>query len=105
MHAEAMDATAPAEQAPEAGTELPTPIYSSWEDYLARTTERERLEWCRVKAKTASRERLMSGRPERRITAQDVWQVAEDAQGQCTYCGSLALDGGQQNTPGTRHAP
>lgn len=74
------------------GAELPAPVYTSWENYLAHTTERERLQWCRVKAKTASRERLMSGRPERRTTALEVWQVAEAALGRCTYCGSLALE-------------
>lgn len=34
----------------------------------------------------------MSGRPERRTTALEVWQVAEAALGHCTYCGSLALE-------------
>lgn len=89
---ESVSAAGPADRPPESGAVLPPPVYTSWEDFLARTTERERLEWCRVKAKTANRERLMSGRPERSVTPQEVWQVAEDAQGRCTYCGSLALE-------------
>lgn len=80
------------DDAPE-DADLPAPIYTSWEDYLARTTERERLEWCRVKSKTTNRRRLVLDRAARVITALDVWQVAESAQGRCTYCGSLALEG------------
>ncbi len=34
----------------------------------------------------------MSEAPERRLTAADVWQIVEAAQGRCHYCGSLCLE-------------
>ncbi|GAB3994630.1 hypothetical protein GCM10029992_09680 [Glycomyces albus] len=74
------------DRSPKFGGYLPEPIYASWEDYLACTTERERLQWCRVKAKTTNRRRLTSDRRARAVTALDVWRVAEAAQGRCTYC-------------------
>jgi len=34
---------------------VPPPVFQSWTDYLARTTEKERMAWCSEKAKRASR--------------------------------------------------
>jgi hypothetical protein len=35
----------------------------------------------------------MSGRPEQRLTTDNVWRVLEAARGRCSYCGSLAVEG------------
>lgn len=78
--------------APDAATP-PDPVYVSWDDYLARTSEAERRRWCSMKARRANRERLMSGRPEDRLGWQDVWSVLVTAQGRCACCGSLAVEG------------
>ena len=74
------------------GRPTPTPLYTSWEDYLAVTTERERMRWCAAKAKKANRPRLMSGVPERSVTGAEVWRILEAARGRCEYCGSLAVE-------------
>lgn len=70
---------------------VPDPEFASWEDFLARTSEEYRRRWCMAKAKTANRERLMSGRPEEQITWRDVLLVLDGAQGCCRHCGSLAV--------------
>ncbi len=66
--------------------------FRSWEDFLARTSEAERMRWCAQKAKVANRPRLVSGRPEVQISAEEVWEVLSKAQGRCCHCGSLALE-------------
>jgi hypothetical protein len=68
------------------------PQYESWEHYLAATTPAERRAMCRTRTKKANAPRLMSEAPERRLTADDVWQIVETAQGRCHYCGSLCLE-------------
>jgi hypothetical protein len=35
----------------------------------------------------------MSGRPDQRLTTDDVWRVLEAARGRCSHCGSLAVEG------------
>jgi hypothetical protein len=70
----------------------PPPRYLSWEDFLARADPATLLSWCRSKAHKANRSRLMSGSPEDRITAGDVWAVLAGARGKCEHCGSLALE-------------
>ena len=70
----------------------PAVLYSSWEDYLAKTTPADRRRWCAAKAAKANGFRLMSGRPETRISAEDVLAVLQEASGQCAYCGSLAVE-------------
>jgi hypothetical protein len=77
---------------PDNGLETPPPLYTSWYEYLAGTTAEERLRWCQAKAKTANRTRLMSGAPERPITATEVWDVLDAANGRCAHCGSLAVE-------------
>ena len=72
--------------------ETPSPLYGSWQEYLARTTEAERRAWCARKAKRANRERLMSGKPEDRLSTADVVAVLESAEGRGHYCGSLAVE-------------
>lgn len=67
------------------------PAYLSWEDFLTQADAAEVMVWCRAKAKRANGKRLMSGEPEARITAQDVWSVMAAACGRCAYCGSLAV--------------
>ena len=70
----------------------PPPKYTSWEDYLARTTATERRRWCAKKADKANSARLLSGKPETRLTADDVWRVLETAAGRCVHCGALAVE-------------
>jgi hypothetical protein len=69
-----------------------SPRYESWEHYLASTTPTERRAMCRTRTKKANAPRLMSDAPERRLTADDVWQIVEAARGRCFYCGSLCLE-------------
>ena len=71
---------------------VPAPQYSSWDDYLSRTTERERRAWCARKAHKANSARLMSGPPALRITAADVLGILMSARGRCRYCNSLAVE-------------
>jgi hypothetical protein len=61
----------PVSLAPEddAEAERPALIYTSWSQYLMDTTVEERQRWCRAKARTANRARLMSGSPDCKITA------------------------------------
>jgi hypothetical protein len=68
------------------------PRYESWEHYLASTTPAERRAMCATRTKKANARRLMSETPERRLTADDVWRIAEAASGRCAYCGSLCLE-------------
>jgi hypothetical protein len=68
------------------------PVYTSWEDYIERTTVSQRMLWCRKKAERANRKRLMSGEPQVKIHGADVWAVLETAQGRCEHCGSLAVE-------------
>ena len=70
----------------------PPPLYNSWEDYLERTTPGQRRRWCAMKAAKANSPRLLSGRPETRVTADDVWHVLEATRGRCCHCGSLAVE-------------
>lgn len=77
---------------PAAVAEVPPPLYVTWEDYLARTTPAERRRWCATKAAKANRPRLMSGRPETMISADDVLVVLEKARGRCAHCESLAVE-------------
>jgi len=73
--------------------EEPPPRYQSWTDFLSFTTPAERQAWCRLKAKTANRPRLMSGTPDEKVTPETVWEVCEAALGRCTHCDSLAVEG------------
>ena len=76
---------------PETGA-APAPKFASWVDFLARTAAGQRRRWAAAKARTANRERLMSGRPANRITADDVWAVMQAARGRCRHCGSQAVE-------------
>jgi len=83
----------PAPLSPPAGKGAPgPPDYASWDDFLASTTPADRRKWAAAKAKKANSERLMSGRPAERITADDVLAVLESARGRCAHCGSLAVE-------------
>ncbi len=96
----------PAPLVPTPETELAAgpPVYRSWEDFLDRTTATERMAWCRKKAKTANRPRLMSGPPEGKVTGADVWAVLENVRGRCEFCGSLAVEN-RPSGPGGRPVP
>jgi hypothetical protein len=76
---------------PESTAPAPPPLYTSWEDYLARTSSAERRGSCARKRKVANRERLMSGKPDSLLTVDDVWTVLETARGRCIHCFSLVL--------------
>lgn len=73
------------------------PKYTSWGDYLANTTPEERLRWCARKAKVANRDRLMSGKPDTKVTAAEVLAILTTAQGRCHHCQSLAVEGRPSN--------
>ena len=86
-------ATAPKWQIP--GTPVPDPpppVFSSWADYLQRTTRKERMVRCYAAAKKANRKRLLSSAPSSRLSGSDVWNVIEAARGRCAHCGSLAVE-------------
>lgn len=84
---------APAAAPPEDATLATTPpMYASWTDFLARTSEQERRRWCAKKAKVANRDRLMSGPPTTRTTCREVLDVLMRAEGRCAFCGSLAVE-------------
>lgn len=70
----------------------PPPMFSSWADYLQRTTRSERMVRCYAAAKKANRKRLFSGVPNSRLSGTDVWNVIEAAHGRCVHCGSLAVE-------------
>ena len=82
----------PTPPTPGSGGTVPGPLYRSWDDYLSATTEPERRAWCYLKARKANQPRLMSGKPGRKVTAADVWEVLEMAAGRCVHCGSLAVE-------------
>jgi hypothetical protein len=84
--------SAPLHPAPETDELPPPPRYASWNDFLTSTTPVECQRWCTLKAGKANRERLMSGRPEIKITAKQVWTVLHAAEGRCHHCGSLAVE-------------
>lgn len=67
------------------------PTYTSWDDFLASTTEAERQSWCAAKANTANRPRLLAPRAEI-VSDEDVWQVMLAHRGHCCHCGSLAVE-------------
>jgi len=79
---------------------MPDPLYSTWDEYLAATTEAQRLEWCRRKAKKANQPRLMSGAPDVRLTAAQVLRILIDAEGRCAHCHSLAVEPRPSNEKG-----
>jgi hypothetical protein len=76
------------------------PLYRTFDQYLAGTTERERRAWCQMKAKRANRPRLMSGVPDVKLTADAVLNVFMEAQGRCAHCGSLAVENRPSNDKG-----
>jgi hypothetical protein len=78
------------------GTASP-PVYNSWDDYLARTTESERMRRCTRMAATANRKRLLSDAPKVRIDGRQVWRILETARGRCVHCDSLAVENRPSN--------
>lgn len=83
---------------------VPPPLFLSWKDYLARTSDAERIAWCREKAKKANRTYANSP-PRPKITKQQVWEVLKAAQGGCAYCGSLAVEHAPVNPVTRQIAP
>jgi hypothetical protein len=77
---------------PPPGDEMALPIFESWDDFLARTTERERRIRCQQIAKGANRKRLMSAGVALKLNADDVWRVIERAKGRCIHCRSLCVE-------------
>jgi hypothetical protein len=98
---------APLEPPADGDVEPPAPMFTSWDDYLVATTVEHRLRWCRAKARTANRPRLMSGPPDRKITAAEVWSILELAKGRCAHCDSLAVEARPSGSDGrpTEWAP
>lgn len=81
----------------------PPPRFLTYDAYRAATPLREVRAWCGLKAKRANRVRLMSGRPEERITTDDVYGILHAARGRCSHCGSLAVEG-RPSGPGDQEA-
>jgi hypothetical protein len=71
----------------------PPPRFPTYDAYRAATPLREVRIWCGRKAKRANRARLLSGAPAGRISTSDVYDILHAAQGRCSYCGSLAVEG------------
>lgn len=76
-------------------------MFTSWEDFLTRTTKEERIRWCREKARKANQKRLLSESPTVKLTAEVVWEVLQSYKGHCRYCGSLALENRPSKPDGT----
>lgn len=70
----------------------PVPVFSSWDDYLQRTSYKERMARCHAAAMKANRKRLLSETPKVKLRREDVWAVIEAARGRCAHCGSLAVE-------------
>lgn len=68
------------------------PVFASWQDYLAKTTPAERRLRCRLTAKRANRQRLLSASVSIKLLEDDVWAVIEAAEGRCVHCRSLAVE-------------
>lgn len=72
---------------------LPAPAYTSWGDYLTKISWIKLKRKCFDTAKRAGRKRSMSAAAKHQVSGLHVWQVMRDAQGRCTHCGSLAVEG------------
>ena len=78
---------------------LTAPVFLSWGDFLARTGEEQRREWCWAEAVHAG---TLLGDADGDLRADvvaeqvdaglEVWQVVRSARGRCAHCGSLALE-------------
>jgi hypothetical protein len=79
-----------------------SPVYASWDDYLARTTPAALAERCSQIAKRMNRKRLLSEAAKVRGTSEVVWSVLSAARGHCAHCGSLAVE---HRPSGSRGAP
>jgi hypothetical protein len=70
----------------------PKPVYSSWADFIAKTSRAERLARCHAAAKKSNMQRLMSEAPQRHLKGHEVWSVIEAQRGRCFHCGWLAVE-------------
>lgn len=70
--------------------ETPPPLYSSWEDYLDRTSYAERMGRCHAASKRANRVHSCMWR--RKWRGRDAWSIKmrELTKDPCGHCGSLA---------------
>jgi len=80
---------------------LPKPAYSSWADYLAKTSWATLKERCSRFANRANRKRLLSDPAKHRVDSLQVWQVMRNARGRCHHCGSLAVEGRPSDANGS----
>ncbi len=69
------------------------PKYFDWADYLARVEPADAHRFCATRTKKANAHRLMSPAPQRRLNAEDVWEVLVAAEGRCVYCRSFSVEG------------
>ena len=56
------------------------PVFASWQEYLAKTTPAERRLRCRLIAKRANRQRLLSPSVSIKLLEDDVWTLIEAAE-------------------------
>lgn len=70
------------------------PIYMSFADYMARTTNTERMGRCYAASKRANRVHrpLTPTHALPKLTGPGVWGLIEKAKGRCMYCRSLAVE-------------
>jgi hypothetical protein len=72
------------------------PIFSSWNDFLQRTSATYRKQWLRGKVQFANTGagfgRPQVWYPKYKLTIDDVWDILCEAKGHCAYCGSLAVE-------------
>jgi hypothetical protein len=73
---------------------LRPPEYTSFADYMARTTNTERMRRCYQASKRANRVHrpLTPALISPRLTGPGVWGLIETAKGRCMYCRSLAVE-------------
>jgi hypothetical protein len=72
--------------------EPPPPQFRTFAEYLDQVPRQRIMTVCRRRAQKANADRLMSGPPARKVTAEEVFAVMEAAQGRCCHCGSLCVE-------------
>ena len=72
------------------GTTEPS-VFAGWADYLAGTIPAQRRAMCAGRTARVNEKIRVRATGERRVTADDVWQMVESTEGRCVHCCSLCL--------------
>jgi hypothetical protein len=75
----------------------PEPVFLSWDDYISKTLERDRMRRCHSAASKANQKRFLSRAPDIKITGRMVWGIVEVAKGRCFHCNSFATENRPSN--------